>query len=442
MKRRNRVLLAISSVGFGLAIVIAAVTIVCIFFPTIFNPHAGLKFGLEFVPALENFLVVFDFFQTEYDIFVQYAALGIIALGGIISLLWLILGLCKKHFIEILLFFLTLLCTAYFAFISFYGIDYVLTYISTEEIQIWPLLKKIFIVADFLVPSIIIFIAFIYDMVRIFARPIQDGFEESPKYTPHQLFEEMFPTEKEEQQVISDEERARIEALLEEEAAKILEEEKRNAPIAPEDIPPVLFEEEPEPEIPPILYEPEPEPELPPVLFEPEEEEVEEELRPEDLPPILFEKPEEEEVERELRPEDIPPILFREERVEEEPFERPACLDREPELFEPLPFMVEGFVNREEKAQFPARQPFEEERLPMFEEVVEVSEPAVEPAVKSNSKAYHLSHKDGGVQVKAAGEKEAEAILPTEEEAINYVRYYYPGSSIRIHDKNGKIRTI
>ena len=82
----------------------------------------------------------------------------------------------------------------------------------------------------------------------------------------------------------------------------------------------------------------------------------------------------------------------------------------------------------------------------MFEEApVYYEEPVQAPApeVKSNGKAYHISHKkDVGYVVKPAGEKEIEATLPTEEEAIDYVRYYHPGSSIRIHDKNGKIRTI
>ena len=448
MKKSNRILTVLSIVAFSLGIIIGAITIVSLFFPLKGYP----KFGIDFVTSLEIYTLIFDFLQTDIDIFIQYLSLSVLAVGAILAIVWLILGLVKKHFIEILFFFLTLVCFAYFSYICFYGVGYLLAYIdSAATIEAVPLVKKILIFADYLAPITLIIITFAFDIKRIFSREDAPEFNESPKYTAHALFEEMFPSEKEEQFVISEEERARIEKLLLAEAERALEEEKRRGPVAPEDVPPILYEEEPEPEIPPILYEPEPEPEelrpedIPPVLYE--EEPVEEPLRPEDLPPILFEEePVEEPAEPEELPDPLPACLY-ESNNEPEPLPDPlpACLIREKDEFEPLPFMVEGFVNREEKAQFKAAKA-EEERLPMFEEApVYYEEPVQAPApeVKSSGKAYHISHKkDVGYVVKPAGEKEIEATLPTEEEAIDYVRYYYPGSSIRIHDKNGKIRTI
>ena len=463
MKKSNRILAALSSVAFSVGILIGAITIVCLYFPLKGYP----KFGIDFVTSLELYTIIFDFLQTDLDIFIQYTCLGVLVIGVILALVWLILGLARKHFIEILFFFLTLVCFAYFSYICLYGISYVFAYIDTAAtIEVIPLIKKILITADYLLPLVLIIITFAFDMKRIFSKEDAPEFVESPNYTSHALFEEMFPSEKEDQFVISEEERARIEKILLAEAEKALEEEKRRGPVDPRDVPPILYEEEPEPEIPPILYEPEPEPEelrpedLPPVLFE-EDEPVEEELRPEDLPPILFEpEPEEEPYEEEPLPDPLPACLYETEEEEEPlPDPLPACLIREKDDFEPLPFMIQGFVNREEQAQFPAREPFEggtyvpapkqeepEERLPMFDEApayYEEPAPAAAPAPKSNGKAYHISHKkDVGYIVKPAGEKVIEATLPSEEEAIDYVRYYYPGSSIRIHDKNGKIRTI
>ena len=485
MKRRNRVLTVLALTAFGLGIVIAAISIVCLFFPLKGDvkfvcplawegaPIFGIPFIDHFVQAA---LITFDFTQWQYDIFIQFAVIGVWGAGVLIALLWLIFGLCRKHFIEIAFFFLTLVCFAYFGFIVFYGVDYMLTYIETADpLNIWQLLKKIGIFAVYFVPIIMILITFIYDCVRVFHKKEPEEFVEAEQYTPYELFLEMFPEAPKE---LTDEERLRIEEALLREAEKMLaeEESKKVHKIKPEDIPPVLFKEEPEPEIPPILYaeekveEPAPEPveeplrpeDIPPILRDekPEAEvPVLEPLRPEDIPPILLEKEEEEkpvlepldpselpailfeeEVEEEIDPNDLPPILFKEEEVEEVPYERPAILDKKEPEYETLPFMKNGFVPRREVEEVVVKkeevkvEPVVEEHLPMFD---------VAPAPhKSNGKAYHISSKDGGFQVKAAGEKVPEVILPSEEDAISYVRRYYPGSSIRIHDKNGKITSI
>lgn len=477
MKKSSRILFVLSMVAFGLGIVIGAISIVCLFFPLSGAP----KFGFEFIPAVLEFAyTIFDFHQWTYDIFIQYTVIAIIGVGGLIALVWLILGLCRKHFIEILFFFLTIVCFAYFAFIVFFGVDYLLDYIETGDYVILSAIMKSGIFFIYLVPIILIIITFAYDMKRIFSKKEAEEFVEAPQYTSHELFEEMFPEETKAKDELTPEERERIERALLAEAEKMIEEEKKNAPLAPEDIPPVLYEEEPELEVPPILYAPDKEEEpvkeevreplrpedIPPILRDEkpaEDKDVLEPLRPEDIPPILYTNEEAEEVEKEepLRPEDIPPVLFREDKPEERPYkefdpndlpevlkkkeipyERPACLDRKEPEYETPPFMKEGFVPRREKESFPTQKPApkkeEVEHLPIFDK----APVTYYEAPKSNGKAYHLSHKEEGWVIKAAGEKVAEAILASESDAIAYVRHNYPGSSIRIHDKDGKIRSI
>ena len=139
MKRRNRIIATFTSIAFGLAIIVGAVGIVLFFLPIglgpIFNP--------DFLTTLKAALLVFDFTQTQFDVLTQYLTLGVLGFGVIVALLWLILGLVKKHFIVFLFFFLTLVCTAYWGLITFFGFEYFLNYlVSTSTLDIAEVIKR------------------------------------------------------------------------------------------------------------------------------------------------------------------------------------------------------------------------------------------------------------------------------------------------------------
>lgn len=151
------------------------------------------------------------------------------------------------------------------------------------------------------------------------------------------------------------------------------------------------------------------------------------EAKPEELPAILdpnFVKPENE-------GEDLPAILdpnFVPEKPADEPVDMPAILDP-------------NFVPERRQEDIPNLPMFGEQFVP---ETIQ-PKPVSEPVVKGNGKPLHVSkNKDDYYQVKQVGDDEPLGTFETEEEAVFFARRVAKenGTSIRLHDAEGKIHSI
>ena len=409
MKKRNRVLGALGGVVFGLLILTFVVALVVDF-------GKNLQFGITFVDAIQKLQILFDLQQTQTYVLTQFLTLGIFFVGAIWALVWLILGAFKKHLIEILFFVGTCAAFFFFGLVAFFHGEALLRNIcepvgGTIDGAVVGRLIVLPIICLILLAGIIV--TFAYDMKRIFAKDDPVIIIEPKEYTSEALFEEVFYEEKPvEEPAVVDEEA--IKEVMEKVDQLIAEEELlASAPLTVDNIPAILLKEEPE-EV----------EDRPAILDAPVEEEKEETEEPFEHLPFL-DKPMPEEEEEEPVYEHLP-ILDKPmpEEKEEEP------------VYEHLPIL-----DKKEEAQ--------EDSIPDFLKTESELKASSEDRVSNSKKvarhsaiAYHISKTTKGYQVKAAGSKDVMGSYKTESEAVNAIRKESPDSSIRIHDKNGKIRSL
>jgi len=401
MKKRNRILGAVGGVVFGAVVVTFLVAFVIYF-------GKELLFGINFIDALKRLELLFDFQQTQINVLTQFATLAIFGVGAIWGIVWLVLGACKKHLIEILFFLGTCVAFFFFGLVMMYHGEAIIENFKVDPIDGKTIGRLIIlpIVCLFLLAGLIV--TFCLDMKRIYAPDDPVFFDEPTQYAQETLFREMFGEEKAPANVEAqkDADEARVKAVMAQVDARIYEEQiLATLPVAEEEVPEILrkVEEEPKEEVYEHL----------PILDKPMPEDVQKAEEPIEIPDIL--KTESElEKEGKSSKEELPPFMipgFIKKEEPEEPVELP-------------PFMKEGFVKKAEKTE-------SEKTSPIFKKVTGHS-----------SKAYHISRNENGYQVKEAGSSESLGSFDSEESAVNFIRSVTPDASIRIHDKNGKIRSI
>lgn len=380
MKKRDRVLGALSAVVFGLLVFVIVVAFFAYF-------GKELKYGIGFVDALKLIPTLFDFSQTTFYVITQYLTLATFLIGIVWACIWLILGCCKKHLIEILFFFGILVAFFFFGLVMMLHGETFFRYINeSAEIKGDELGRLLILPVACLLVLAGIIVVFAYDMKRIFAKDVPIIIVEPDEYKEENLFAEMFEGKKAPKvEVAPTQDDERVKAIMEKVELMILEEKMYESRVlSEEDIPAILKQKE--------------------VVVEETKEEFYE------RPAIL----------------DMP---LKEEK--EEVYERLAILDmpdKEEELEIPDFFKTESELAREREAV-----------APVVEEAPAV---VVEQPVHRSGKAYHISHVENGYQVKAAGGKEPEGVFATEDDAVLYVRQSFPEAPIRVHDSNGKIHSL
>lgn len=399
MKKRNRVLGALSVVVFGVLIV----TFLIAFF--IYFVGDKPQMGMSFIDAVKRMQILFDFNQTELFIITQYVTLGIFGVGALWGIIWLLIGACKKHIVEIAFFIGIVAAFFFFGMVCMYHGDALLKAIVEPKGGVidGALVGRLAILPAICVVILAgLIVTFAYDMKRIFAKDDPILFQEPKEYSQETLFKEVFEEVEEELKPVNPTEEQMVADVMAKVDNMIAAEMLASLPLKNEDIPNILKEKDEEEVIEhlPFLDKP-----LPEEVKEPEpvkEEYVYPHLR-------MFDKPVQEEKSDEYVYPDLP--MFKEST---------------------------GNVKKDSVKNADIPDFLKTENELAKETMAELTN----KSTAASSKAYHISKTDNGYQVKLAGDKSIKGMFKSELEAVEFIRKESPDSSIRVHDKDGKIHSL